>query len=211
MKKIFFDTEFTGLHQQTTLISMAFVAESGEEFYAEFTDYDKEQLTDWLMENVISNLILNEKNIGLSLNKMHIKGTKQEIKKSFEVWLDQFVIIKDEQGKMIPSLQIWGDVPHWDWVLFCELFGGALNIPKQINYMPMDVATQLHLNYEDIDEPRINQIDKSFMPAALKPYNALYDAFMIKLVYTNKVALKRKEFVNNNHYLPSIHSVIKSH
>jgi len=33
MTKVFLDTEFTGLHQGTSLISLALVAESGEEFY----------------------------------------------------------------------------------------------------------------------------------------------------------------------------------
>ena len=36
--KIFFDTEFTGLHKNTTLISIGLVAENGKKFYAEFND-----------------------------------------------------------------------------------------------------------------------------------------------------------------------------
>ena len=31
--KIFFDTEFTGLHKNTTLISIGLVSETGDEFY----------------------------------------------------------------------------------------------------------------------------------------------------------------------------------
>ncbi len=58
MTKIFFDTEFTGLHKNTTLISIGCVADSGETFYAELTDYDKSQLNDWIKENVISGLSL---------------------------------------------------------------------------------------------------------------------------------------------------------
>lgn len=44
MVKIFLDTEFTGLHQNAALISLAMVAETGEEFYAEFNDYDESQI-----------------------------------------------------------------------------------------------------------------------------------------------------------------------
>ena len=58
MTKIFFDTEFTGLHQHTTLVSIGIVADSGEQFYAELTDYDSGQCDDWLKSNVIANLIL---------------------------------------------------------------------------------------------------------------------------------------------------------
>ena len=39
--KIFLDTEFTGLHKNTTLISLGLVSECGKTFYAEFTDYDQ--------------------------------------------------------------------------------------------------------------------------------------------------------------------------
>jgi hypothetical protein len=56
MTKVFFDTEFTGLHQGTTLISIGLVAETGETFYAELSDYDQTQVDDWLRENVISKL-----------------------------------------------------------------------------------------------------------------------------------------------------------
>lgn len=42
--KVFFDTEFTGLHQKTTLISIGLISEDGKTFYAELTDYDQTQV-----------------------------------------------------------------------------------------------------------------------------------------------------------------------
>ena len=48
MRKIFFDTEFTGLHQNTTLVSIGLVSDEGERFYAELTDYDETQCDDWI-------------------------------------------------------------------------------------------------------------------------------------------------------------------
>ena len=38
--KVFFDMEFTGLHKNTTLISIGLVSECGKKYYAEFNDYD---------------------------------------------------------------------------------------------------------------------------------------------------------------------------
>jgi hypothetical protein len=55
--KIFRDTEFTGLHQDTTLISLGLISEEGTTFYAEFTDFDKTQLEDGLKENVIKDVL----------------------------------------------------------------------------------------------------------------------------------------------------------
>ena len=54
--KIFFDTEFTGLHKNTTLISIGMVDENGRTFYAEFSDYYESQCDKWIHENVIKHL-----------------------------------------------------------------------------------------------------------------------------------------------------------
>ena len=59
---IYFDTEFTGLVPNTTLISMGCIAAIGQRgwrFYAEFTDYNKDLCDDWIKENVLDNLLLN--------------------------------------------------------------------------------------------------------------------------------------------------------
>ena len=57
--RLFFDTEFTGLHKNTTLVSIGIIdSEGSKAFYAELTDYDATQIDDWLRENVISNLLL---------------------------------------------------------------------------------------------------------------------------------------------------------
>jgi hypothetical protein len=56
----FLDTEFTGL-QNTTLISIGLIADTGDTFYAELTDYDPDQIDDWLQENVLNNLVLTDR------------------------------------------------------------------------------------------------------------------------------------------------------
>ena len=53
---VYFDTEFTGLHKGTTLISIGLIASNGKKFYAEIVDYDRSQVNDWIKENVINNL-----------------------------------------------------------------------------------------------------------------------------------------------------------
>ena len=59
--KVFLDTEFTGLHKDTTLISLALVDKQNRYFYAEFTDYDKYQVDKWIKNNVIKHLLLDDK------------------------------------------------------------------------------------------------------------------------------------------------------
>lgn len=177
MKKIFFDSEFTGLHQSSTLISIAFVADTGEEFYAEFEDYDKTQVNSWLEANILNNLILTTENQSRDLKRIWVKGNKYEIKSAFEIWIEQF----KEPNQKNPIIQIWGDVPHYDWVLFCELFGGAMKIPKSIQFMPMDIATMLYLKNMDITLDREKLVERK--KRELKKHNALYDAQLIKEVF----------------------------
>lgn len=54
--KIFMDTEFTGLHKNTKLISIGLISEDGRSFYGELNDYG-EVNDSWLLENVIDNLL----------------------------------------------------------------------------------------------------------------------------------------------------------
>ena len=131
--KIFLDTEFTGLHRNTTLISLAMVAETGEEFYAEFTDYDKTQLTDWLNENVVKKLdgnLPDAANVNIKGKEIKVSGTRAEIASLLRPWFNRFGVV-----------EIWADVLAYDWVLFCDLFGDAHGIPGNIFFAPFDLAT----------------------------------------------------------------------
>ena len=56
MLKVFFDTGFTELHQDTTLICIGLISERGDTFYAELNDYDESQCDDWIKKNVIASL-----------------------------------------------------------------------------------------------------------------------------------------------------------
>jgi hypothetical protein len=81
--KLFLDTEFTGLHQNTTLISIGLIADTGDTFYAELTDYDPDQIDDWLQENVLNNLVLTDRpdnTLVVSGHDVSFKGTQKSSK-----------------------------------------------------------------------------------------------------------------------------------
>lgn len=181
LKRLFLDTEFTGLTQDTSLISLAIVADSGEQFYAEFTDFNSSKIADWLQENVIDQLFLNKNNTCQNLAQYYILGTKTEIAKALKLWIAQFRPNNNDNG---PFLQIWADVPHYDWVLFCELFGGAFGLPDSIHYMPMDMATLLFIKGIDLDIDREALANTEDLKA-LKKHNALYDTLVIKSIFEN--------------------------
>ena len=53
--KVFLDTEFTGLHKNTTLISLGITSEFGDSLYVEFTDYNRDSIENdkWIQYKVI--------------------------------------------------------------------------------------------------------------------------------------------------------------
>lgn len=156
--KIFFDTEFTGLHQNTTLISIGLVAETGETFYAELNDYDESQLNGWLHENVIAHL-----------GNADFVGSQNEVASAIQSWLKQF-----------DRVEMWSDVLAYDWVLFCNLFGSAFDIPQNVYYIPFDLATLFKI--KDID-PDVNREEFAELQNGAEKHNALWDAMVIKACY----------------------------
>ncbi len=160
---IFFDTEFTDLTQHSQLISIALVSECGKSFYAVFDDWELDKCSDFVKNEVITKLNISE--TSQQANTIVIKGNKKDIVTALKIWLNQF-----------ENIQMWADVAHYDWVFFCELFGGALHIPKQIHYMCMDLATLLLAKGYDIDKERIELLYEQGSSANISLHNALSDA-----------------------------------
>lgn len=171
--KIFFDTEFTGLHQNTTLISIGLVTENGREFYAEFTDFDTDQIDDWLRKNVMANLIYRHDQDHAYTDGAHTgrSGDKAYIAQELVQWLASF---GDDE------IEMWSDCLAYDWVLFCQLWGHAFKIPRTIYYIPFDLATLFKI--KDID-PDINREEFAGMAEGQSKHNALWDAKIIKACY----------------------------
>jgi len=168
--KLFFDTEFTGLHKDTTLISIGIVSECGKTFYAELTDYDKTQLNGWLSRNVIDNLTLGDKQLcGWDGDDTFSVGTMENLKKDLSLWLKHF-----------EEVEIWSDCLAYDWVLFNHIFGHAFNLPKNVYYIPFDICTMFELKGIDPDTPRE---EYSNMTEGVHKHNALWDAKVIKKCY----------------------------
>ncbi|MCH9739493.1 MAG: 3'-5' exoribonuclease [Epsilonproteobacteria bacterium] len=164
--KIFFDTEFTGLHKNTTLISIGMVAEDGRELYCELNDYDKSQVDNWIKENVISNLY--------NTNPIN----KKQLKKTIEGFLEPY-----------DSVEIWSDCLSYDWVLFNDIFGHAFNIPKNVYYIPFDICTLMKIKGVD---PDINREEYcGFAEEINQKHNALHDARVIKACYRKLVEDKQ--------------------
>jgi hypothetical protein len=179
---LFFDFEFTGLHQKTTPISLGIVSLDGKTFYAEFDDFDISAYQDkWIKKNVLDNLWIQNPEINCQFNcDKYSCGNKKDVTRDLMEFLSQF------EGKN----EIWGDCCQYDWVLFCELFNGAFNIPKNINYIPFDIATLFKIKNINPDINREEFVGiKEKNKNSFAKHNALFDAVIIKKCYKKLISL----------------------
>lgn len=106
-KKFFLDTEFieSGPGAPIDLLSIGIVCEDGREFYAESASANLSMASTWVEENVLPHL----KGDGILLGPM---GDK----------------IKEFVGDCEP--EFWGYYADYDWVVFCQIFGAMIDLPK---------------------------------------------------------------------------------
>lgn len=189
---IFFDTEFTGLHQNTTLISIGLVSEDGDTFYAEFTDYDARQVDQWIQANVIDNLTLLEGIVFADEKDMRVSGPRAKVEHYLRKWLLEQSTKNAVYGDMrnvFPDrhpqkLEMWSDCYAYDWVLFCDLFGGALSVPDCVYYIPFDLSTLFKVKGIN---PDVSREEYAGMGEGEKHF-ALWDAKVIKACYEKAVS-----------------------
>lgn len=184
--RIFFDCEFTGLHKDTTLISIGLVTENGERFYGETTDYDERQCTPWIIENVLDYTILGGNEslaaaLGEDNQTLIVLGSSADVANELRAWLERY---RDLQ------IQFVSDVCHYDMVLLIDLlWENALKIPGNINPFCRDIAGDLTREFY-MDEKKAFDISreqflidrKIALPKGQK-HNSLYDAEVIKEIF----------------------------
>lgn len=189
--KLFFDMEFTGLHKNTTLISLGIVSEDGEKFYAEFTDYDESQCDDWIKENVIKNLKLAGMGVGASDTDENpplriVMGDKRYICQEIDEWIRQF-----------NTIQFVSDVCHYDFVLLIDLLtnGGTafdlIDLPEDISPVCHDINQDIarHFHISDAEAFDMSREEIMFDVCSGKDFvngdkhNSLYDAEVIRVIY----------------------------
>ena len=166
--KLFFDTEFTGLRKDTTLISIGIVSEDERKFYAEFTDYDESLCNNWIKRNVIDNLNLHhlpwyskciERNEKLIEQGYVISKNPHVPRENALMEYDYFKTDRNsgmiavgsrdwictalnEWMKQFKNIQFVSDVCHYDFVLLIDLItngGTALDLPLNISAACHDI------------------------------------------------------------------------
>ncbi len=176
---LFYDSEFTGLRAGSSLISIAFLAEDGRSFYAEFCDYNRSQVDDWIQQNVLAHCRWLSDSSQAPFSRIEGEltecfGDSDFVRQQLSEWL-----------KPYHQAQVLADCHAYDWVLLCELFGGALQMPQALFYMPLDLVTLFHLKGIDPDTDRLQYSGLD----SLARHNALDDARIARACYHKLMAL----------------------
>lgn len=111
--KFFLDTEFIerGPKHPVTLISIGIVNELGGVFLSESSEFKEEDCNDWVKENVLPNLGARK----LRLPPMDIA-----------ILVREWVNLNSEDSKP----EFWGYYCDYDWVVFAQMFGTMMDLPK---------------------------------------------------------------------------------
>lgn len=191
--KIFYDAEFTGLHKDTTLISLALVDEDGRALYAEFTDYDPKQVDEWIEKNVLENTINLRRSNNIKIKHdmqtmcpscKFLFGSKDSLRQTVLDWLSIY-----------NEIEIVADVGHYDIVLLIDfLYGSALNSPIYTYIDANNIIADVYsISIHEAFDYRREAIAflSEFEDKDINKHNALYDTLVLKKIY--ETLMKEKE------------------
>lgn len=173
----FFDCEFCESPGKLIFISMAMIRGDGESIYVESKDFKKSDANDWVKENVFPHLKWRFKEDPESFVKKEGKhtdvfGTTEEIADALKKFLSKS---RDD------SPIFWSYYADYDWVVFCQLFGSMVNLPKHFPMYCRDLMQYLDdlKAYDDRPEQKGTEHD----PMADAEYHKeLYDFIVEKSV-----------------------------
>lgn len=148
----FFDTEFIEDGKTIDLVSIGMVCSDGREYYAISTEFDSTKADGWVKRNVLDKLESDP----------HYYKPRNQIR-------DEILDFVDEKP------EFWAYYADYDWVVFCQLFGRMIDLPKHFPMFCMDLKQLLFM----LDNPKVPKLDEDVA------HNALTDAKWVRDTYHN--------------------------
>lgn len=172
MKYVFIDAEYTGEHARTTLVSLGITTLAGDDLYLTLNDYDQDQVTDWLRENVLADIdqkstISSEQAYGAMAPWLHAYSDGEQV-----------AVVSAGLGQ--------------DWMLMAELykwgypearyFHSLYHLPDFLNHgAHLDLRTLFTISGYDPDIDRFKFADLENVSG--KRHNALFDAHLARACF----------------------------
>jgi hypothetical protein len=163
--KYFIDTEFIENGSTIDMISIGIAAEDGREYYAERSHVPWHRADPWVVENV----------------KLHLK--EDDLKSQLEVAEGIYAFCNpDNHGKP----EFWGYYADYDWVVFCQLFGRMIDLPKGFPMYCNDIK-QLAMSLGNPKLPEQSTTEHHALADA-RWNKEVYDFLKSGVYYSNGVA-----------------------
>lgn len=144
--KYFIDTEFIeSFHKPMfgkrrhfiDLISIGIVAEDGREYYAISKEYNFKDASEWVQENVITQIyreqtpVWKQQYMDLKTFHKYIPDGKTNSTIAHDIinfcGATNFINVDG----VTEQSEFYGYYSDYDWVLFCSLFGTMMNLPRK--------------------------------------------------------------------------------
>lgn len=176
MSKIYIDLEFSELGPDHPIhfISIGMVSEDDnenvKEYYAVSNEFDPKDCNDFVKKNVLPNLELPQKKW---------KSRKQIAKEIIE-------FVGDDKDP-----HFYGYMASYDWVVFCQLFGRMVDLPKNFPMYARDIKQIA----DELGKPNLPEQKST-------EHNAISDAkwtmeshkYLLKLKHMGKKLFNLKDF-----------------
>jgi hypothetical protein len=146
----FFDTEFDEDGKTIELISIGMISETGITYYAESSEYDRFECSEWVQQNVIPKLPFVE--------RKSRKCIAEEIER----------LIYADHTKP----EFWAYFADYDWVVLCQLYGRMIDLPGRFPQFCMDFKQ--YMVTHEIEKASLPLQKKSTL------HNALDDACWVR-------------------------------
>jgi hypothetical protein len=144
--KYFLDTEFIENGKTIDLISIGMACEDGRTFYAINKECDFSKASDWVIENVLTPIGLSKKGFDYEPSCPSISGNYKSsyslARSRFDIAIKITEFLKPDYNRETseyptvlsfkPAVkpEIWAYYADYDWVVFCQLFGTMMDLPK---------------------------------------------------------------------------------
>lgn len=134
--KVFYDTEFIEGYREdrhfVDLISIGIIKENGEQYFAYSKEYDYEEASDWVKENVIAPLY----------KKADLAAVKYIDVTNFHRFSGKSIqrIAEDIKKFLVEEdLVLYGYYSSYDHLLLSSLFGTMMDLPKNFPMYTRDI------------------------------------------------------------------------
>lgn len=169
--KYFLDTEFIERFHKPLfgkprhvidLISIGIVSEDGHTYYAISNEYNYNDASDWVKENVLDLLYIytvhGDQRNRYNSDNFHKAYGKSNRQISLEII--QFIIDTATDDDLInnSNIEFYGYYADYDWVLFCSLFGSMINLPKGFPMYCKDLKQMLDALADKTNQLEINYL-----------------------------------------------------